>query len=164
MNFDKKKLSELLIIAKGDRSLNQYALKANVDSGYLSRLINMKRSSPPSPDILDRLANAAHNNVSYKDLMIAAGYIEVKNFPDHTDYIEYDETGEVTSIYTYPPDKKDLKDMFYDYLKTLDPDSVLLDIFENYESWTEEDKQSLKDYVQFLKSRKNKKTTADSDL
>lgn len=73
-NFNKQKFSELLIKAKGDRSLNQYASAANVDSGYLSRIINRKRNTPPSADIIKRLADAAQNNVTWMSLMEAAGY------------------------------------------------------------------------------------------
>ncbi|ABR48541.1 hypothetical protein Amet_2387 [Alkaliphilus metalliredigens QYMF] len=75
--FDKEQLSNLLTKAKGERSLNQYALSSGVDAGYLSRLINKTRKNPPSPEILKKLATKAHNNVKYEELMIAAGHLDV---------------------------------------------------------------------------------------
>jgi SOS-response transcriptional repressor LexA len=74
--FNKLQFSELLLKAKGDRSLYQYALDANLDRGYLSRIVNMKRDLPPSAEIIKRLATAAENNIKYADLMIAAGYMQ----------------------------------------------------------------------------------------
>ena len=74
--FDKKMLANLLKKAQGNRTLRQFALAADIDSGYLSRLINMKRGTPPSPEILKKLAKVSHNGITYEQLLFAAGYIE----------------------------------------------------------------------------------------
>lgn len=66
-------LIQLLKLAQGDRSLNAFSRHANVSPGNLSRIMNGQK---PSPEILKKLANKAHNNVSYEQLMIAAGYID----------------------------------------------------------------------------------------
>lgn len=53
-------------------SLNQVALKARIDSGYLSRIRRGKISNPPSPDILRQISRGLQ--ISYKELLRAAGY------------------------------------------------------------------------------------------
>lgn len=78
-NFNPKLLSDLLKRAKGSRTLSDYAGNAGVDSGYMSKIINQKRSVPPSPEILEKLAKTACNDISYNALMFACGYIEYDN-------------------------------------------------------------------------------------
>lgn len=73
--FNKEALSILLEKAKGDRSLNQFGLRSRVDAGYLSRLINQKVENPPSPEILMKIGDVAHNGVTYEELMKVVGYI-----------------------------------------------------------------------------------------
>ncbi|MDR7856342.1 helix-turn-helix transcriptional regulator [Tissierella sp.] len=92
--FNKEEFSELLQKAQGNRSLNQFGLKSGVDPGYISRFINLLRNSPPSPEILQKLADAAHNEVTYADLMQSAGYIEkdidnkiIKGTPEEQDIV-----------------------------------------------------------------------------
>lgn len=75
-DFNKKQFSLLLNKAKGDRTLNQFSLISGVDAGYISRFITLKRDNPPSPEVLQKIAKVAHNDVSYADLMMAAGYIK----------------------------------------------------------------------------------------
>ena len=78
MNEEYKKLVDLIKLAQGNRSLNQFALHCNVDSGHLSRIINLKFKNPPSPDFIKKIASKAQNNINYEDLMKAAGYIQDK--------------------------------------------------------------------------------------
>lgn len=70
--MSEKSLSELLGLAKGDRSLNTFAQHANVSAGNLSRVFNGQK---PSPELLKKIALKAHNGVTYEQLMEAAGYI-----------------------------------------------------------------------------------------
>lgn len=76
MNFDKKKFSELLEKAKGDRSINNFGRIAQVDPGYISRLLRGQNDAPPSAAVISKLSSKAHNNITDVDLMIAAGYLE----------------------------------------------------------------------------------------
>lgn len=69
-----KNLINLLHKALGDRSWNQYAMNAGVDSGHLSRIKNGNFNKPPKPEFLQKLALKAHNGVTYEELMEAAGY------------------------------------------------------------------------------------------
>lgn len=67
------RLVDQAMAARPDVSMNQIALYAGVSNGYLSRIRRGMLTSPPSPDILKRLA--PHLRVSYEELLQAAGYI-----------------------------------------------------------------------------------------
>ena len=75
MYFNKEYFAKILDSAKGNRTNQQYADDSGVSRSYISLLLNLKREDPPTPDILKKLACAAHNNVTYAQLMTAAGYV-----------------------------------------------------------------------------------------
>jgi len=74
--FDKRRFANLLKEAIGDRTTPKYADLTGVNRTYISKLLNEKLSSPPSPKIIKRLASDAYNNLLYEDLMDAAGYLD----------------------------------------------------------------------------------------
>ncbi|MFT9495486.1 hypothetical protein [Anaerosolibacter sp.] len=97
--YNKDLLSEILSKAQGDRSLNQYALNAGVDAGYLSRIMNKLRKTPPSPEILKKLAAKAYNGITYEELMVACGYIqETIDHEGYTEHVFRNEDGELIDI------------------------------------------------------------------
>lgn len=73
--FNKIMLAELLKRAIGNRSLNEYARQADVSNSYISNLINCKKDNPPEGKTLKKLADAAHNEVTYFELLEAAGLL-----------------------------------------------------------------------------------------
>lgn len=73
--FNKPTFAYLLNKAKGDRSINKYADETNVSVSHISRLLRELLDSPPNPETISKLASKADNEVTYKDLMVAAGYI-----------------------------------------------------------------------------------------
>lgn len=80
--FNAELLGSLIKNAQGELSLNNFAGQCGVSPSTLSRIINNKNSCPPAPSTLQKIALAAHNNVTYDELMDAAGYIstnEVNN-------------------------------------------------------------------------------------
>ncbi len=84
MGYDKKRFAELLEIAKGNnRSINKYGMDSNVDPGYISRLLRCLVDTPPSANVIKKLAEKAYNGVTINNLMAAAGYLEeeVTNTP-----------------------------------------------------------------------------------
>ncbi|MED3732517.1 XRE family transcriptional regulator [Geobacillus sp. FSL K6-0789] len=91
MSFDKQKFAELLEKAKGNRSINHYAQKSGVTSAHISRLLRCLLDSPPTPQTIKKLADHAHNGVTYKDLMEAAGYIDDNTKTDLPELTEKDE-------------------------------------------------------------------------
>lgn len=76
--FNKQLFSEILNKAKGTRSINQYALHTGVSSAHISRLLRQLLDTPPNPDIISKLVSKAQNNVTYEDLMQAAGHIPMQ--------------------------------------------------------------------------------------
>jgi transcriptional regulator with XRE-family HTH domain len=75
MGFDKNDFARLLKTAKGNRSINKYAGDSGVTSAHISRLLREKIDTPPNPDTIKKLAEAAGSNVTYEELMVAAGHI-----------------------------------------------------------------------------------------
>jgi transcriptional regulator with XRE-family HTH domain len=77
-----KSLLDLINLALGNRSWNQYAMAAGVDSGHLTRIKNGNFKNPPKPEFLLKLSKKAHNGVTYESLMAAAGYTEAFSYAD----------------------------------------------------------------------------------
>lgn len=73
--FDRIEFARVLLLAKGDRSVNQFGITCGVDPGYLSRLLRGLLANPPSPAILGKIAASASHGISYQDLMQAAGFL-----------------------------------------------------------------------------------------
>lgn len=73
--FDKLRFKKTLEDALGDRKTTEYAEESGVNRTYLSKYLNLRLDSPPGPEIIKRLAEKAHNNVTYEDLMSAAGFL-----------------------------------------------------------------------------------------
>jgi SOS-response transcriptional repressor LexA len=73
--FNKEKFSELLKLAQGKRSLNEFARQAEVSNSYISNLMNCKNENAPEAKTIKKIADAAHNEVSYADLLDAVGLL-----------------------------------------------------------------------------------------
>jgi transcriptional regulator with XRE-family HTH domain len=82
MEFLNEVFAALLLSAKGNRSINKFGEDCGVDPGYISRLSRGLIVNPPSAAIIDKLAKKALNNVSKKEFMIAAGYLESSELDD----------------------------------------------------------------------------------
>lgn len=83
--FDPELLINLIKKAQGERTLNQFAKHCDIDSGNLSRIVNNKNKQAPKPETLRKIADHAYNNVSYEELMNAAGHIAINdNTPQDT--------------------------------------------------------------------------------
>jgi len=94
-----KELIRLLKIAKGDRSLNRFAEETGVDAGHLSRVMRGIMINPPSPDTLKKIADNAHNGVTYEELMIAAGHLEKKFYQENLTMLRGERSYEEYSTY-----------------------------------------------------------------
>lgn len=104
--FNKPAFAYLLNKAKGNRSINKYADETNVSVSHISRLLRKLLDSPPTPETISKLASKADNGVTYKDLMIAAGYI----------------TGETVEVEYSPQDRqvamKQIEENFFQIIST----------------------------------------------
>jgi transcriptional regulator with XRE-family HTH domain len=93
--FNPDLLIQLIKIAQGNRSLNQFALLCGIDSGNLSRILNNKNSMPPKPATLRKISDNAVGSVTYEQLMNAAGHMVLneaegqKIMPDLSSKVEY---------------------------------------------------------------------------
>lgn len=76
--FNKKAFAELLSLALGKRSINQYERDSGVSAAHISRLMRELVDTPPSPQTIEKLSAKAHNGISYEDLMKAAGYLSLE--------------------------------------------------------------------------------------
>lgn len=83
-DFNKEEFGRLLEKAKGERSINTYAMHSGVDSAHISRLIRGMVDRPPTPQTIKKLSDNAHNDITYKDLMIAAGHYD----KEEAEYLE----------------------------------------------------------------------------
>jgi len=68
------KLKDLIKSAQGDRSQNEFALHANISSAALTRILKGERK--PDPDTLRKIAEKAYNGITYKELLLATGYLD----------------------------------------------------------------------------------------
>lgn len=89
--FDKNKFSQILKNIKETYSSQEdFAKNADFDRTYISKYINTKYSNPPTPKILEKIANASKGITTYKELMIICGYIDygdkTKNIQDIVSY------------------------------------------------------------------------------
>lgn len=73
--FDKRRFAHLILKIKGYRTLTKLSEDTGISIAHLSRMVNEKLASPPSPDTLMKLLNNNESSILYEELMIAAGYI-----------------------------------------------------------------------------------------
>lgn len=75
--FNKKYFSEILTkIYKTYNNQRDFADSTGVNRAYLSQYMNQKLDNPPTPKILERIANASHNITNYEELMFVCGYTD----------------------------------------------------------------------------------------
>lgn len=75
--FDKSKFAQLLkSINDTYESQREFSKKSEINRTYLSQYMNMKLEEPPKPKILQKLANASNNIVTYNELMNICGYTD----------------------------------------------------------------------------------------
>lgn len=64
-------------LKKNYSSLNEFAKKAGVNAGYISKILNKRTTNPPTPNILEKLSNTSILNKDeyYSKMMTACGYL-----------------------------------------------------------------------------------------
>lgn len=62
-------------------TMTDFAKSASFDRTYISKYINKKLDNPPTPKILEKIANASNGVVTYEELMEICGYAS-KNIND----------------------------------------------------------------------------------
>lgn len=66
-------------------SMTEFGKKAGLDRSYISKYINRKLNNPPTPKILEKIANVANGITTYEELMVICGYID----PPVSAYIDF---------------------------------------------------------------------------
>ena len=80
--FDKETFSEVLTkIYKTYNNQRDFADATGVNRAYLSQYMNKKLDNPPTPKILEKIANNSNGITTYTELMHICGYLtqELKN-------------------------------------------------------------------------------------
>lgn len=86
--FNKAEFAMLLEKAKGDRSINQYASDTEVSAAHISRFLRELIDAPPAPETISKLASKAYNDITYQDMMIAAGHLARRDDSNEHETIE----------------------------------------------------------------------------
>lgn len=75
--FNKEKFSKILIniVSKYD-SISEFAKYSTVGRSYISKYINLKIDAPPTPKVLQKIADASKGVISYYELMHVCDYVD----------------------------------------------------------------------------------------
>lgn len=77
MNFQKEKFAKILKdISYSYGSINKMAIETGVTASYISKLVRLLYDSPPSPEILKKIADNSNNITNYDTLMNVCGYLD----------------------------------------------------------------------------------------
>lgn len=75
--FSKEVFSNVLYkINSNYSSMSELSKNAGLDRGYISKYINKKLDNPPSPKILQKIADSSKGIITYAELMEICGYFE----------------------------------------------------------------------------------------
>lgn len=81
--FNLKRFSSILQkITNTYTSISEFAEKSEVNRTYLSKYINMKLNNPPTPKILQKIADTSNGICTYEELMYVCGYLNTYNTDD----------------------------------------------------------------------------------
>lgn len=86
IKFDKQLFAQLLLKAKGERTINQFALHSGISSAHISRLSRGLLDTPPNAETIRKIADKAYNQVTYYDLMQAAGHLHFVKEDDNSSH------------------------------------------------------------------------------
>ena len=85
--FDKIKFAAIIKNIKGYySSQEEFSKKSEIGRTYLSQYMNAKLDDPPSPKILEKLANSSKGITTYNELMFICGYTD--QYQNKDDYLE----------------------------------------------------------------------------
>lgn len=76
-DFDKKRFSDLLKKAQGNRTQLQFSQDIGMSESYLSCYIGEKKEKPLTPNTLRKISKASQNGVSLEELFDASGYTDL---------------------------------------------------------------------------------------
>ncbi len=131
-----KNINVLIKKAMGNRTLQQFAKDCHLSTNLLEQIqINSKLITP---DILKKIAKNAQNNVTYTDLVMAAGYI-TKNEMNGYRFVNPEELIDPNGL----KEKENIGIAFYDGIKELSPEDIdtIIEFIKNKRKMEEKHKQ-----------------------
>lgn len=141
--FNKKEFSIILSkINKSYQTMTEFAQKADCDRTYISKYINMKLDNPPTPKILEKIANASNGIVTYKQLMLMCNYLD--------DGLN-DISGECIKLFGNP---------YIDRTKCSTSEEYIFNVIYSYEilevsDYTDSEKKQIIDSYNYIKNDKD---------
>ena len=93
-------------------SYREFAKAADINHAYISRMLSGKKETPPSPDVLEKMAKAL--NVDYVEMMFKAGYLKHYNKDDISIIASNNTTDKFIRL------KELLDEMDFKYLRVID--------------------------------------------
>jgi transcriptional regulator with XRE-family HTH domain len=133
--FNRAEFAALLDKAKGDRSINQYANETGVSAAHISRFLREMIDAPPTPETISKLAAKAYNEVTYQDLMVAAGHL-ARQYDDNIMEVREDSIAhERASIIKDSPINYRIE---IEYLKKRFTQIILADLYDKPFKWSPE--------------------------
>lgn len=158
--FNQDKFAEILNkINSTYNSMTEFAEKASFDRTYISKYINKKLKNPPSPKILEKLANASNGVTTYYELMSICDYIRTHDlFSDEIHpslvnafketFVEYGISSEdVDAIEKLSKSSDNDKDKKISYILSKYSDSVMEEVFCTLEV----NRQNLSNEIEFFR-------------
>ncbi|MCI9015923.1 MAG: helix-turn-helix transcriptional regulator [Clostridia bacterium] len=108
-------------------SLNEFAKQIEISSAYISKLINLKYKNPPSPKILQKIAEGSKGLTTYNELMQICGYGQtIEKTSIEQGAIEY-----LKEIVKRQESGWSLVEIVLNYIKKLERGDYILDTQEN---------------------------------
>lgn len=87
--FNKQQFANILNkINDNYNNQRDFAQATGVNRTYLSRYINMKLVNPPTPKILEKIAEASAEITTYDELMKVCGYYKINRKPIEDEAIQ----------------------------------------------------------------------------
>ena len=153
--YDDEKFSSLLKAAIGStRTITEFSKNCGVARPYISKFLNRKLDTPPSPDVISKFANNARNGVTEDELSAAAGYIDD---PVLQWLAEMDPSLTDTEKDDFLVDKKNQANIMYDNNKEILPPIKVpvLSHIEDTESFKSNNNENVS-YWSYVTSRETK--------
>ena len=89
VGYSKKLFALLIDRAKGERDLKEYAAESDISHVQLKKFSLCKQEGVPTPKLLKKLADHAHNGVNYEDFLDICGYRADEVFTSRLDPIVF---------------------------------------------------------------------------
>ncbi len=155
-------------------TMTDFGKKASFDRTYISKYINKKLKNPPTPKILEKIADASNGITTYEDLMVICGYssANINNIYDYSfqkyrnDFKKIGLTDtQINNLYKlfnplYTSDK-DFSKKIAEYMEPF-PIKKISEIYTIIDKFLADHESLLNKYDELLKKEIGERNTTDS--